>query len=690
MMAALRAAGEPELDAVPWARFTDECWPPDSVPGLLRALYDPGHACRSLADLWTRVRNEGTSDVTGALAVPFLLRIAADPAAPQRAELLNLAAEVGHREHFGTDTRASLFHVVDEQDRMTIDGYGRIVAWTCQAAREAVTADAVLLIGLLDDPDPAVRANVAYALAGALMPPPEVTAALRERLAVETSLAVRASLVLALAQLAVERADSDVVAWTAALWVDPGNPPDVRFAAALSWLCATAEPVPDRMLDLFAEVVDPRMAETMDDVPWPNDSLRHRGLAAWLVVFLGDVPEVQADLVARLAASPHPSVRACALRAAYDLAAEWRSWTDEMITLLADRLHDTEPAVRRTAARHLVRAGAAAAPAADRIAAALDDPDPEVWAWTVVTLAHLGDVRAVEPLADLLSRPAYPWPEPRRHPDGSPDPGNVLSAMRPYAGRLAPVVVARLADSSNGWRRLRCELLQGLSHWGEHAAGAVDLLTDLLSAPDTDRTKVVYCLARIGPPAAAAVPVLDRLAAGAEPGLLAALVWARWRITGEGAEDTAATLARLATGAGTGSQPLRLLADVGPAAAAHEPVIRARLSADNHTTTRVEAAFALWGATGNTADTVPVLAAVLDEPWDWHPFGSAHTTVVGYLARIGTAAAAAVPALTAFLEADRRLGLWGSKDPVDWDRRCQQSVTAALRAIRPDVPRGPR
>ncbi|WP_433797081.1 hypothetical protein [Actinoplanes sp. CA-252034] len=306
----------------------------------------------------------------------------------------------------------------------------------------------------------------------------------------------------------------------------------MRFAAAVGWLCATTEPVPDRMLDLFAEVVDVRLAEAMDDVPWPNHHLRGGGLAAWLVAFLGGLPDARTDLVARLVVSPHPSVRASALRSAHAVACERRSRTGEMIGLLADRLHDTEPAARR-----LVRVGAAAA---DRIADALDDPVAEVWAWTVVMLARLGDARAVEPLADLLARPAYPWPEPRRHPAGNPDPGHP-----------------------------------------------------------------------------------------------------------------------------------------GPVAAAHAPVIRARLSADNDVATRVEAAFALWSATG---DTVPVLTAVLDESWGWSPFGSAHTAVADHLARIGPAA---VPALTAFLEADSRIEHWGLNDPIDGDHRCRQSATAALRVIRP-------
>jgi hypothetical protein len=60
--------------------------------------------------------------------------------------------------------------VADDPDDLMIDGYGRPVVWTQQAAREAVTADAALLIRLLDDPDPLVRANTAYALAGALWP----------------------------------------------------------------------------------------------------------------------------------------------------------------------------------------------------------------------------------------------------------------------------------------------------------------------------------------------------------------------------------------------------------------------------------------------------------------------------------------------------------------------------------------
>ncbi|MBQ0895100.1 HEAT repeat domain-containing protein [Micromonospora sp. U56] len=304
VVARLRAAGELTLDDMPWGRFSHAYGPADDVPAMLQALSDPdaGRAESGLKKLWSRARHQGNSDTTLALAVPFLLRIAAEPAVHNRHRLLRLAAEAGHRNHFGTDLRTDLFQVSDDPDELMIDGDGRPVVWTQQAAREAVTTDASLLIWLLDDPDVLVRANTAYALAGALSPPPKVQAALQARLATETYPTVRISLVLAIAQLAALHGDPDVVRLTRELWAGEGHAPDVRFAAALSWLCATAEPVPDRMLDLFVEVVGPELAEWMKDVPWP-DRIAERGLVAWLVAFLGEAPTAQAWLTTRLAGS---------------------------------------------------------------------------------------------------------------------------------------------------------------------------------------------------------------------------------------------------------------------------------------------------------------------------------------------------------------------------------------------------
>ena len=289
VLARLRAAGDLTLDAVPWSRFDHFYGPGDEVPGMLAALAgpDPEEAERALWDLWSKTRHQGVNEAVIALAVPFLLRAAADHTVRNRSEILFLAAEAGHRNHYGRAVRADLLQVSDDPDEPAVDRSGRPVVWSQQAAREAVSASSALLIYLLGDEDPLVRANAAYALAGALSPPACVRSELRARLAGETSPVVRMSLVMALAQLAAVHGDEDVEAWTRDLWTDDDRSVDVRFAAALSWLCVTTEPVPVEMRFLFHCVLGTGLERWMADVPWADD-LPRLGLLRWLTTFLGE------------------------------------------------------------------------------------------------------------------------------------------------------------------------------------------------------------------------------------------------------------------------------------------------------------------------------------------------------------------------------------------------------------------
>src|SRR5689334_10628282 len=106
----LLASGEPSLDEVDWGRFRHAHGAAGDVPDLLRGLLarDQQRASASLSTLWDCVCHQGDSSAPAALAVPFLLRAAADPAVHNRAQLLLLAAEAGHRNHFGRDRREDL------------------------------------------------------------------------------------------------------------------------------------------------------------------------------------------------------------------------------------------------------------------------------------------------------------------------------------------------------------------------------------------------------------------------------------------------------------------------------------------------------------------------------------------------------------------------------------------------------
>lgn len=662
------------------------------MPDLLRALSGPDEqrASASLSALWNRVRHQGGSSAPAALAVPFLLRAANDQAVHNRAQLLRLAAEAGHRNHFGRDRREDLLQVEYLPDEQVYDAPGYPANWTLQAARQALTAGVPLLTELLDDPDPAVRSHAAYALATTASPPSRVRDSLRARLAGESEPPARISLVLAVAQLAVEQADDPGIApWAQQLWAGEGNPADVRLAGALAWLCVTRDRPPAALLDLLTELAGPQAERWLQETPWPDDIGQHGGLAAWLVSFVGDEPDVQARLTANLITQPDPVVAASACRAAHDVASAWRSRTGEMLGLLADCLDHADRTVRRDALRLLARSGAVPEHVADPVAAALDDEDPEIRGQAAVILAHRGDVRAVAPLAELLTQTECPWP--CEWTRSSKPPHRLIHMIGPHADALLPAVTYRIAQpETGGWHHVRRDLLQGLAAWhGDQAAGAVPALADLIAQSDDarDQNAIVTVLGQTGPAAAVAVPVLDQLLAKDAGKLVGVLTWARWRITGERAAQAAETLARLAGTPPHGPEGLRMLADLGPAAAAHEPVIRSKL-ADSYEWVRAEAARALWRCAGDTAATVPVLLQILD-CYEWLPmFAPVHRVVVECLGDIGTPAAAAAPALTRYLEADRRRdrSFYGD-DSISWDQHGQRLAAAALSRICPPGPR---
>ena len=465
-----------------------------------------------------------------------------------------------------------------------------------------------------------------------------------------------------------------------------GQPPDVRLAGALAWLCATQARPPAALLDLLTTLAGAPAAQWLQDVPWPDDIDHHGGLAAWLVSFLGEEPEVQARLTTSLITQPDHIVAASACRAAHDVARVWRTRTEEVLGLLAGCLDHPDRTVRMAAIRLLARGGDVPAQAADKVAAVLDDDDPEPRAWAAAILAHRGDARAIAPLTALLTRTECPWP--CAWTTSSAPPQRLLDMLGPYADALLPAVMYRIAQPGTGcWRYVPRDLLHGLATWHNQAADAAAALTDLLVRPGEDQHTITTILGRIGPAATIAVPVLDELLVKAATELVGVLAWARWRITGERTAQTAQTLALMAGTPPHGPEGLRLLADLGPAAAAHASMIRARLT-DSYEWIRAEAAHALWRCTGDTADTVPVLVRLFDGYPYLPMFAPVHSVAVECLGHIGAPAEPAAPILIDYLEADQRRDRGAQRhDPISWDQHGQRLAAAALSRIRPPDPK---
>jgi hypothetical protein len=422
----------------------------------------------------------------------------------------------------------------------------------------------------------------------------------------------------------------------------------------------------------------------MRAVPWPDDIAGHGGLGVWLVRLLDGPPTPRSLVTGHLAVSPHPPTRIWAIRAGYEIAEQWRSTTGGVVAMLAQRLTDPDPSVARVAARYLGRVGVATKPVADALAAALHHADAEVRASMTVGLAHCGDHRAVATLVGLLGHDRCPWPAHTTWGDDIRSPVHVLDALRPHATQLLPALLARLHDGGEGWDTVATDLVRGLGTWGVDAGDAAPAVAALLIRGPVGIDTVVTTLGRIGPAAAFAVPVLDTLAER-EDKHAALIAWAYWRITGEQPDTTAATLARLAATPRHGPQALRLLADLGPAAAGSADSIRTLLASRDRWT-RVEAAHALWRASGDLRDALPVLldeAGCVDHPDE---VGIVRAAAFGYLGQIGALAAEAIPALEAVLRRDRRVGGTGhyrdDHNAITWDQHCQQLVTAALDRLR--------
>ncbi|WP_249375552.1 hypothetical protein [Streptomyces sp. I05A-00742] len=264
-----------EYDAIPWQRFPHFYGPGEEIPGRLATLGsgDAEAAGRAFGELRENLHHQGSTIAVGALAVPFLLRIATTGVPGLRASTLRLVAEIGRCQHFGDGTREGLLQVAG--DPLEVEGTTMCPAnWTIQAARDAITDDLHLLFPLLPDPDPDVRSATAFVLAAATSEIPRVSSILHRRLAVEDDPVVRVSLILAIAQLACEHQDEHAPAWARELWSDPGRSPEIRIGAGLAWLCLVGDPVPDELRAFLTDPSADRRSDLLQRVPWlgPVDS----------------------------------------------------------------------------------------------------------------------------------------------------------------------------------------------------------------------------------------------------------------------------------------------------------------------------------------------------------------------------------------------------------------------------------
>jgi hypothetical protein len=182
------------LSDVAWAELEHAYGSAADVPDLIRALRaaDPEARKKARWHLYGNIFHQGTRYEASAYAVPFLLELLADPATPERTELMGLLTSlaIGYDESWLPDgfpaasyreravggeevLRAAPTPTGDEDDdsgyryRESLDEQQqeRMFAHIELAVYDAVRAGVPLFCALLADDDPRLRVSAAYALA---------------------------------------------------------------------------------------------------------------------------------------------------------------------------------------------------------------------------------------------------------------------------------------------------------------------------------------------------------------------------------------------------------------------------------------------------------------------------------------------------------------------------------------------
>jgi hypothetical protein len=422
------------LDDVDWAGLTHAYGSATDTPELLRQAgsADREAASQALSDLYSSIFHQGTVYEATAAAVPFLVDLARE-APHQRDDLVWMVGMVADDEH----------------------AYGPMR----QRVRDALAEQAEALVALMANDDPQVRVAAAYAACRAGAP----ADVFWDRWSTEDDPEVRASLVLALGEVDLGRADS--VLPDAMLHAAPA----VRVAAAAA-LLRRERSWPDGAV---AALIDAINEGARIPYGWS------RG-ADWYDELL----EVSADAVAaslldQMLGSSNPKTREMATWAMGVRCDELRSAAAALVPMLAPVLEDPDPDVRLAAFRAVRRAGAAARQFADLLAAvAAAYPDVAgnreftVEYLAVQTLVRLGDPRWVAPVCAAATA-GHRDDHVLWHAGFTPD---VLAEIRPQLAR-DPAVVDLLAGPITEWGRPAAaaapELLAALRHAGPRVARAL-------------------------------------------------------------------------------------------------------------------------------------------------------------------------------------------------------------------------
>ncbi|MEU0402745.1 hypothetical protein ABZ318_21375 [Streptomyces sp. NPDC006197] len=649
------------VDAVDWSELKHNYGSAEEIPVLLRRCAGPDSddAEDASSELLNLLFHQGGWICSAAsAALPFMLRLAATPQVPSRCAMLELvamlAAEAGRVEARFLDP-------------------GWASAWE-RALPE--------LLRLLEVPEPGIR-RAAIDVLGACDSRGElILPGLLRSWEAEDDPATRLELVLALGHAAMRAPAGARSAEVFDLLHELLDAPQPQMRlAAVHALAPTDPDLPARRLDVLLEAVRDPSVEL-----WRHTSSVQAGVLGvhhWTSgLFTGPAPDFTLGV---LADHHDDEQRIAALAQAGGLLSQWRSPAAPLLPRLVGRLDDPVAEVRFRSVELLACLGPTAAAHADEAACLLADSavrttrrGESVGEGALWALARMNDPRCLPGLIELIagarsgfaSNSAH-YPASEWHHVGLPSLPEVLRYLPDHAELLLPAICDRIGTVADD--RLLHRICETLAEWGSVAEKAVPRLLGLLE-DDRTWTAAATALAGIGRGGSEAGSLLlSRVGVDGPHGELAA--WAYWRVCGEPG-PALELLGRSLVEQRIRHPELRKLAGLGAHAAPHADRLR-MMTTGTDPWTRVEAAHALWAATGDTETTVPILTAVVRDLAE-ETYLPVMLPAVRHLARIGHAARPAAELLCGVPAGNRRLRSNGGWRGFNQDEEIRSAVRELL------------